>query len=236
MQTLVLVRGSMSSRSVVSVRNHKTPSSELKAKTASAFLVARDAVANLREFLDDSSRMAFLAIRDCERELDQLERAIDEQLPPAITRVGERKARELVACLRFITDLERIGDLTWWVAQRMNDTRPKLRERDSEALKTITDLIVSMLEEVHRGFINGEVQSGHQVIARDREIDEQRRLIFKSQLENSKRQNTLESIDVLFVTQALERAGDHVTNLAEELIHLIEERSVRHLPKKAADG
>ena len=100
----------------------------------------------------------------------------------------------------------------------------------------MAQLIVSMLEEVHRGFMNGIVGAGHAVIARDLEVDELRRQIFRSQLENSKENSTLESIDILFMTQALERAGDHVTNLAEELIHLLEGRSVRHLPKRVADG
>lgn len=228
----------MSSRAPVSARrSQETASSQLKDKTARAFLITRDAVANLREFLDDSSRLAFLTVKECERELDQLEREIDEQLPSAITRVGERKARELVACLRFITDLERVGDLVWWIAQRLNDTRPKLREKDSEALKHMAKLIISMLEDVHRGFQNGTVEPGHAVIARDREVDELRRQVFRSQLEysNRKKQDSLESIDILFMTQALERAGDHVTNLAEELIHLVEERSVRHLPKRLSE-
>jgi phosphate transport system protein len=228
----------MSSRaSAAGRRIQETASSQLKDKTARAFLITRDAVANFREFLDDSSRMAFLTVKECERELDQIEREIDEQLPSAITRVGERKARELVACLRFITDLERIGDLVWWIAQRLNDARPKLRDRDAAALQAMAQLIISMLEDVHRGFQNGTVEPGHAVIARDREIDELRRQVFKSQLEyrNNKKQDSLESIDILFMTQALERAGDHVTNLAEELIHLVEERSVRHLPKRLSE-
>lgn len=217
-------------------RAQKLASSEIKNKSAKAFLITRDAVANLHEFLDNSSRMAFLTVKECERELDQLEREIDEQLPAAITRVGERKARELVACLRFITDLERIGDLVWWIAKRLNEARPKLRERDAEALKDMANLIVAMLEELHRGFLNGVVTAAHSVIARDLKVDELRSQVFKSQLENSKRNNTLESIDILFMTQALERAGDHVTSLAEELVHLLEGRSVRHLPKRVADG
>jgi hypothetical protein len=36
-----------------------------------------------------SSRMAFLAIKECEQELDVIERYIDERLPAAITRVNE---------------------------------------------------------------------------------------------------------------------------------------------------
>ena len=57
-------------------------------------LIARDAVFNVRDYLADGSRLAFLAIKDCEKELDQIERKIDEQLPEAITRVGEAKARD----------------------------------------------------------------------------------------------------------------------------------------------
>ena len=40
--------------------------------------------------------------------------------------------------------------------------------------------------------------------------------------------------DVLLMAQALERAGDHTTNLAEDLYNLIEGRSLRHMPKKKA--
>src|SRR5215470_15952965 len=81
-----------------------------------ACLIARDAAFNVQDLLTNSSRMAFLAIKDCEKELDQIERQIDEQLPGAITRVNETKARQLLACLKCITDLERIGDLIMGVA------------------------------------------------------------------------------------------------------------------------
>ena len=54
--------------------------------------------------------MAFLAIKDCEKELDLIERQIDERLPAAITRVNEARARQLLSSLKSTTDLERIGD------------------------------------------------------------------------------------------------------------------------------
>jgi len=94
---------------------------ELSALVVRGCLIARDAVFNVRDFLSDGSRLAFLAIKDCEKELDQIERKIDDQLPEAITRVGEAKARELLACLKFITDLERIG--TSPTARRCNCKR-----------------------------------------------------------------------------------------------------------------
>ncbi len=216
------------------MRGEPEPSAVLRTKTIRAFLIAKDAAANLQEFVEESSRMAFLAVRDCERELDQIERDIDEQLPAAITRVGERKARELLASLRFITDLERIGDLMWWVAQKLNDSRPQLSGRDRESIVAILKHVCWMLDSVHQGVVRGSASGAQEVIARDREIDDLRRQLFKTHLDAKVKGNS-ESIEILFICQALERAGDHITNLAEELIHLTEERSVRHLPKKRTE-
>ena len=75
-----------------------------------AFLIARDAASNVPDLLTHSSRMAFLAIKECEQELDIIERYIDERLPAAITRVNEARARQLLTSLKCTTALERIGD------------------------------------------------------------------------------------------------------------------------------
>jgi phosphate uptake regulator len=40
-------------------------------------------------------------------------------------------------------------------------------------------------------------------------------------------------VNLLFVAQAFERAGDHAKNLGEELFHLVEGRSLRHEPKRS---
>src|SRR5207302_932706 len=79
-----------------------TSHTELTKMTLKACLIARDAVSNMRELFTTPSRIAFLAIRDCEKELDQIERYIDEHLPDAITQVSELEARKLLACLKFI--------------------------------------------------------------------------------------------------------------------------------------
>lgn len=225
----------MPTRTRLSVVSSNEASAALKSRTATACLIAKDAVNNLLEFASDKSRMAFLAVKECERELDQFEREIDEQLPIAITRVGERKARELIACLRFTTDLERIGDLVWWIAQRLND-RAELQEADAKVLHEMGEKLALMLEEVHRGFVSGDPQNAQAIIARDKEIDELRRQVFSRHLLRRHREDNPEGVDTLFMVQAMERAGDHATNLAEELIHMYEGRSVRHLPKKIAEA
>src|ERR1700754_450826 len=82
---------------------------DLARLSLNACLIARDAASNLPDLLTNSSRMAFLAIKDCEKELDLLERQIDERLPAAITRVNEARARQLLSTLKSTTDLGRIG-------------------------------------------------------------------------------------------------------------------------------
>ena len=70
---------------------------DLARLTLKACMIARDAAFNLRDLLMNSSRMAFLAIKDSEQELDQIERQIDERMPAAITRVNEGRAGLLPA-------------------------------------------------------------------------------------------------------------------------------------------
>ncbi len=127
-------------------RNEDLGEDELTSLVVRGCLIARDAVFNIRDFLADGSRLAFLAIKDCEKELDQIERKIDEQLPEAITRVGEAKARELLACLKFITDLERIGDLAYSAVMQLQSRREKLPAADSRQLVEMASLLCEMLE------------------------------------------------------------------------------------------
>ena len=196
-----------------------------------ACLVASDAAFNIKDLLATSSQVAFLAVRDCEKELDRIEQQIDEQLPAAIAQVTEQQARELLACLRFSTDLERIGDLLWFVAQRMQDLGHKLPKPDSKQLVQMVELLEKMLQQVREGFSRRELDPASFVIRADHQIDEVHHALFRRHFGKDEAK-TERSTDVLLMAQALERAGDHATNVAEELFRLIEGRSLRHTPKR----
>ena len=176
--------------------------------------------------------MALLAVRDCEKELDRIESYIDEKLPHAMTEVTEPQARELLACLRFSMELERIGDLLWGVGLRAQDLQAKLPKADAQQLLEITDILQKMLEQVREGFSKRELDPAGYVLRADREIDQVHKALFQRHLQATDSDNPQHTVDVLLMAQALERAGDHATNLAEELFRLIEGRSLRHVPKK----
>src|SRR5882757_7379906 len=124
---------------------------DLASLALKACLIARDAAFNVRDLLTNSSRMAFLAIKDCEKELDLIERQIDEQLPAAITRVNEARARQLLSSLKSTTDLERIGDLVMSVAMRMQSRTTKMPASDVRQLVEMSSILREMLDLVYRG-------------------------------------------------------------------------------------
>ena len=211
---------------------HDFAEDELSALVVRGCLIARDAVFNVRDFLADGSRLAFLAIKDCEKELDQIERKIDDQLPEAITRVGEAKARELLACLKFITDLERIGDLAYSAVMQLQSRREKLPAADSRQLVEMASLLREMLEQVHQGFIKRDVSYAHSVLQSDPEVDRLCHSLFHRHLAEPNSPTGQKNFDILLAAQALERIGDHAKNLAEELYSLSEGRSLRHNARK----
>jgi phosphate transport system protein len=199
-----------------------------------ACLIARDAAFNVRDLLTHSSRMAFLAIKDCEHELDQIERQIDERLPAAITRVNEARARQLLSSLKSTTDLERIGDLVMSVAMRAQSRTAKMAAADVRQLVEMSVVLRDMLDLIHKGFSTLDLECARKVLQMDKEIDHTCHTLFQKHLAETVAQGDTTGFEVLLMAQALERAGDHTTNLAEDLYNLIEGRSLRHVPKKKA--
>lgn len=199
-----------------------------------ACLIARDAAFNIRDLLTQSSRMAFLAIKDCEKELDLIERQIDERLPAAITRVNEVRARQLLSTLKSTTDLERIGDLAMSVALRVQARTAKIPASDVHQLVEMSTILRDMLDLIHTGFSKLDLDCARKVLQMDKDIDRICHALFQKHLAETVPQGDTSGFEILLMAQALERAGDHTTNLAEDLYSLIEGRSLRHVPKKKA--
>jgi len=176
--------------------------------------------------------MAFLAVRDCEKELDRIEQQIDEELPSAISQVSEPQARELLAASRFSTELERIGDLLFGVGKRLQSLRMPLSRSDMRHLAAMLNILEEMLKELRVSFQDRLLDGANYVLSADREIDRLYKGFLGRHLSVEDIDRMQQSTEVLLIAQVLERAGDHATNLAEELFRLVEGRSLRHSPKR----
>jgi phosphate transport system protein len=207
-------------------------SSFITAATQQAFLVGKDAAFNLVELIANGSIWAFRAIGESEKELDSIERAVDEVLPKAIARVAEKRARELLACVRFITELERIADLLLDTARQLRGLSSPLTVRDRHDLQRMAAGVQKMMDESHAAITKREVSYIASVLRADRDIDRLRSSVFQRHLQTAAQEPAQDRVRILFAAQALERAGDHVTNIAEEAYRLISGGTLRHVPAK----
>lgn len=207
----------------------KSVNESIVKQTVRAIHVAKDAAACCAESLASTSTESLERVRAYEDELDNIDHDLNEAITTAITQVNEQEARELLACLKFILELERIGDLLLNVSNRASMVAARLDPQDQKALIMMATILEKMLDDVREGFSKRDLQKTLTVLRADSELDRIRNLIFMRHVENRENQPRQESFHVVFMTQTIERAGDHVKNLAEEICHLVTGRSIRHL-------
>jgi len=198
-------------------------------RTVRAFSVAEAATTSLADFLVSKSEACCRAVREAEEELDRLDREIDSSVTATIGEVTPAQARELLSSLKMLIDLERIGDLLASVAGCAQALGNRLATTDLNDLVKMTTIVEKMLADTHDAYVIGNVDRALTVLRADAEVDRIRNLAMIRHLETASNHGPQDSVQVLFMAQALERAGDHVKNLAEEICNLATGLSVRHM-------
>ena len=197
--------------------------------TIRACEVAKEAAAAAAEGIATGAAAPLNAIREREKELDALDREIDDGVTLAITRVNEREARELLACMKFMIGLERIGDLLLSFSSSAQAAGRSLDAQDVRDLTHMATILEKMLSDVGASFAARDVRKAVDVLRADAEVDRLRNLIFLRHIENPENVQRQASLQVIFMTQSLERAGDHAKNLAEEVCHFVSGHTIRHV-------
>jgi phosphate transport system protein len=206
-----------------------SPGSHLLELTLEAFRVAHRAAAAAAEGLATSSKALLAEVRDRERELDSLDRDIDDLVTTTITRVNDDEARALLACMKFGISLERIGDLLLSFVNRAEAIAARVDHDDIRDLTVMASQLERMLADIEAAFRTRSLDKAVNVLRADTELDRLRNVITFRHLEPSEGLRRLDSFHVLFMAQEIERAGDHVKNMAEEVCHLVSGRTVRHV-------
>jgi phosphate transport system protein len=218
----------MSTASVKSL-SPESPHSHLVTRTIHACFVAKEAAAAAAEGIAIGSKALLNSLHQREKELDDLDMEIDAGVTMAITQVTEPEARELLACMKFMIGLERIGDLLLSFANSAVAAGARIDPQDTRDLTHMATVLEKMLTDVGDGFSSHDVKKAIEVLRADAEMDRLRNLIFLRHIENPENAPRHESLQVIFMTQSLERAGDHAKNLAEEVCHFVSGHTVRHV-------
>ena len=138
--------------------------------------------------------------------------------------------RFIVAVLKINNDLERIGDLAVNIAERavFLATQPKVDI--SSDLLDMAHNAQSMLKKSIDALINHDAELAHKVCASDDIVDQMNRQMYlkvqEAIMKNPEQISSL--IHLLSASRHLERIADHTTNIAEDVIYMIEGQIIRH--------
>jgi len=166
--------------------------------------------------------------------VNQLEVQLDDACSHLIVRrqPTANDLRTVMATIKVITDLERIGD----EASKIARTAKGLHERGGtpfahyDMVRTISRATSNLLHDALDAFARLDGRQALELIAADEVVDHEFRTILRNlitfMMEDPR---TISSaLDTLWVAKAIERIGDHAKNIAEYVIYVVEGRDIRH--------
>lgn len=171
---------------------------------------------------------------DGDHQIDRDENEIDE-LALQILATRQPVASDLrfiTMSLKFVTDLERIGDLAAGIAKRALELNHLPPLEGNPDLGALAALVQKNLRAALDSFVQRDADRATAVITADREIDKRNASMFAELLAHvaADPATVTRVLPLTSVCRYLERAGDHVKNLAEEVVYMVRAQDVRHRP------
>jgi len=210
---------------------------DLKQDILKMGVFAQDAIRNSIESLKNRDRELAKSIIENDTKIDKLELVIDEKCVDLIAR-----HQPLAKDLRFITvgmklnsELERIADIAVDIAQRVLEIVDKPLLKPLVDIPKLTVIAQSMVKMAVDSFVKGDVELAKKAILSDGEADKLRNVITKELIEDymAKDASTApRAVQLLLIARFLERICDHATNIAEDVIYMVQAEVVRHHPEK----
>ena len=133
-------------------------------------------------------------------------------------------------------DLERIGDLAYEIANYVVDEEDKIPESLFKALSfdVLHETITSMLENIATAYEEKDVKIARKVFKKDKILDKTNRNAFDVLEKEIKKDNSIikQALLLFVVVKKLERVGDLIKNISEEIIFYIDAEVLKHKKKK----
>ncbi len=182
--------------------------------------------------------LARKVVRD-DHKVNAMEVAIDD----ACTRIIAKRQptakdlRLIMAIIKTITDLERIGDVATRIAYVAIES-PSSKERQFQvSLEPLCRQAIQMLHQVLDAFARMDVEAAAEVHKQDDKLDAEYEAVIRQlmtyMMEDPK--NIPHILQVMWSARAIERVGDRCQNICEYIIYFVKGKDVRHLGDQSID-
>ncbi len=195
--------------------------------------LARESIAKSVEALKNRDKAQAQNVIDADSKIDEMELVIDEKCIDLLARY-----QPMAKDLRFVTtgikinaDIERIADLAVDIAQRVLELADKPLLKPLIDIPKLSEVAQNMVREAIDSFIKKDVALANKVVASDTEADNLRNSIC-TELTNDYMSHDISTVTravpLLLIARHLERICDHATNIAEDIIYMVEGKTVKH--------
>ena len=164
--------------------------------------------------------------------INELQMEIDDRVVQllALHQLMAADLRFVLAVSRINNDLERIGDQAVNIAQSAERILRHPRVKPYVDLPRMSEVAEEMVRDSLNAVVRRDVELAQKVLARDDQVDHYRDQIFRELLTYMMGDSSVvyPAFELILVAKNLERIGDHATNIAEDVIYIVQGRDVRH--------
>jgi phosphate transport system protein len=213
-------------------RHFEIELSELKERLLWMGSLAERAVHQaIHSVLDAQETLAQTVLRE-EPAINELQIEIDDRVVQllALHQLMAADLRFVLAVARINNDLERIGDQAVNMAQASLHILRHPRVKPYVDLPRMSELAEGMVRDSLNAVVRGDIEIARAVLIRDDQVDNLRDQIFRELLSYMMGDSSVifQAFELILVAKNLERVADHATNIAEDVIYMVEGHDVRH--------
>ncbi len=186
------------------------------------------------EALDTGDKALINAVIEGDKIVNRYEVEIDEFCTQIIAKrqPAAGDLRVIHTVIKTITDLERIGDEAEKIARMARSIEEANRNHLPRIeLKHMENSAISMLRGALDAFARLDAAGAAAVVREDETVDNEFRSVLRQLITHMMEdpRTISRALDLLFVSKALERIGDHSKNMCEYVIYMVKGRDVRHI-------
>jgi len=180
---------------------------------------------------DKDPKQAQTVLRN-EAEINRMEIEIDDLATQllALQQPMATDLRLLTSAIKINNDLERMGDLAVNIVERALSLINEPLIKPLVDIPAMASRVQSMIRRSLDSFVKRDGELARTVLVSDDAVDELRDLIYEELMDYMERDSKTirQGINLMFIARNLERLADHATNIAEDVLFLVEGVDVRH--------